>query len=80
MASGLRSALGPSSTIDPRFESLATTASVFTAFASFSFSKSLSLSLHPSGTIDPNRYWETRELVTLHPISISTGLSVAIGS
>ena len=62
------------------FESLATDRDslfVFTAFALFSFSKLLSLSLHPSGTIDPNRFWETCEqLATFLPISISTGLSI----
>ena len=54
---------------------------VFIAFTSFSFSKSLSLSLHPTGAIDPSRFREMcKQLTTFFPLSFSTGLSVAIGS
>ena len=47
-----------------RFESLANgrdSLFVFIAFVSFSFSKLLSLSLHPTRAIDPNHFQETRK-------------------
>ena len=53
---------------------------VFIAFASFSFSKFLLLSFHPTGK-DPNHFWEThKQLATFFPLPFSTGLNVAVGS
>ena len=46
---------------------------VFIAFVSFSFSKLLSLSLHPTGTIDPNRFRETcKQLTTFFPFELDS--------
>ena len=66
-----------------RFESLATDRDslfVFTAFALFSFSKLLSLSLHSSEAIDGNCFRKMQQLASHLQYHFKTRLSVAIGS